>query len=120
MTNEYPPLPTGDGRVPVIRRDYNLDGVAYEHDVRDATRKALQLQMGRDDEPRELLEVALEGKRPTTEVVVTVRELGGGVRELRFPVWKEPVAHGCPDDGSIPIPDFYALNVVDWVLESIN
>jgi hypothetical protein len=118
MSNTYPTRdPSGRG-IRHIPPEQQLDTGAYEEDLVVAAERALTEALKTDAwRGLELAGVSLEGRRPATQVAVTMRRpKSGATRTFYYPVWNGWTAHGCPDDGSKPVPALFAANVTDWTL----
>jgi hypothetical protein len=65
------------------------------------------------------ISIVLDGGYPETHVVVTMGyRYRPSPRQRRYPIWKAYTTHGLPDDGSIPTPELFGVNVALWVMES--
>jgi hypothetical protein len=106
---------------PRIRPDAQIDRDAHERACAEQTAHHLGKPPWNDPEVRGAkwpISVELDGSYPDTGVVVTMGYLHRtSPQQHRYPIWKGFTDHGLPDDGSIPTPELFGVNVALWIME---
>ena len=107
---------------PLIPPGRDVDRAWYERECGDATWRFLNgppwgdARFGGAAWP---IAYWIEGVYPDTCVVVEMGYLNRrSPREHRYPIWKGHHDHGVPDDGSMPTPELFGVNVAGWIIES--
>lgn len=107
---------------PRIPADAVIDRAAHERACAEQTWHYLNSPPWTDTEVRGAkwpISIQLEESYPATKVVVTMGYLNRrSPREHRYPIWKGFTDHGLPNDGSIPTPELFGVNVALWIMES--
>lgn len=107
---------------PRIAPDAPIDREAHERECTRQTWHHLNSPPWNDPERRGAkwpIEIHVEGTYPDAYVVVTMGYLHRrSPRTHRYPVWKAYTDHGLPNDGSIPTPELFGVNVALWIIES--
>jgi hypothetical protein len=107
---------------PRIPPNATIDRAAHERACAEQTWYYLHQSPWDDERVRGAkwpISIELEGAYPETHVVVTMGYLHRrSPQQHRYPIWKLYTNHGLPDDGSIPTPELFGVNVALWIMES--